>query len=270
MKYQALCPSFLSQFNVFLVDASGVLYADHLIEGADRLFSFLQTVGSVFLATNNSYESPPQIHQNLQRYGINIPVDHILSSGYGLTHDPDIRTLLHTKKVYVFGSKSSQWYAKDFDTTSYYEQADAIVLAGTKESPDEERDLFNFVKKNPNIPVICINPDRIVRSGNGFYPVVGDLADRLLPFLSSPITWFGKPLPNYANMLHTVLTQQLSHPVGPHICFFDDNPENICGLQNQLGVTGIWVHQTGIGYLHSHSEFSFGNPDYVVERFSLI
>ena len=79
MMYQPLSTKFLSQFKVFLVDASGVLYTDTILPGASQTYDFLQSLGPVFLVTNNSYESPFNIQKNLKAYGMSIELDHILS-----------------------------------------------------------------------------------------------------------------------------------------------------------------------------------------------
>lgn len=267
MRYQPLSTEFLSQFKVFLVDASGVLYTDTVLPGASQAYGFLQTLGPVFLATNNSYESPVNIQKNLNTYGMPIELDHILSSGDGLSQDESLYRFLKDKNVYVFGSENAKWYARHLSCVSHYSEADCIVLAATTGSPKEEDQLCDFVKKNTDIPLVCVNPDRVVRTSSGFYPVVGSLAEYLSQFLKNPIVWFGKPMLNYAEMVKKRLA---AYTLDRSVCFFDDNPKNVCALQDQLGITGIWVHQTGIGYQKKPNDSEFGKPNHVIERFSLL
>lgn len=266
MNYQTLNIEFLSQFKVFLVDASGVLYTDSVLPGASQAYGFLQSLGPVFLATNNSYESPVHIQKNLKSYGMSIELDHILSSGDGLSQDEDISQFLQDRKVYVFGSENAKWYARHLFCVDHYHEADCIVLAATTGSQKDEERLCAFVQKNPDIPLVCVNPDRVVRTASGFYPVVGAFADYLSQFLKNPIVWFGKPMVNYAEMLKKRLA---GYTLDKSVCFFDDNPKNVCALQDQLGITGIWVHQTGIAYQKKQNDSEFGKPHYVIERFSM-
>ena len=262
-------------YHTFLVDASGVIYTHHqLCHDANTTFSFLQQQGPTFLVTNNSYYYPPYIVDQLKAFDITINTSHIISSGFGLSQDPEILSLIKDKHIFFVGKHHSLQYLLDGGAikSSSLDDAEGVVLAAaTKEEAHElVPAIINWAKKHPLRPIICCNPDRHIVSSSGLYPVIGTYASDIEQAIQRPILWHGKPFKNFSTIVHSTLT---SHdiPVDEGVLFFDDNLENVMALKQHCGISGCWVHGTGIQGNESLDlmQDQFGKPDAIIDGFSL-
>ncbi len=241
------------QFTSFLVDASGVLYNDSgSVPNISRTIAHLQSLGDVFLATNNSSQSPPSIKRNLESIGIFFEQSRILSSGMGLHYDEKISQLIANKRCYVVGYLDSHYYVKlaGGDIVTSLEDAECIVLTASIEASIrlESTALLEFCHRHPDIPVVCCNPDHFVRGlGQTKVSVIGYYASLLELEIKNPFYWVGKPHPNYSHMVSRLLTQYRV-PFGQNTLFFDDNPENVVTMQNELDIIGCLIKDTGISH----------------------
>ena len=83
----------------FICDMDGVLYhGSRLLPGAVEFINWLQKNGREYLfLTNNSGMTPRELHQKLERLGVNVPEEHFLPAPwlqpnfYGSRH----RAVLH-------------------------------------------------------------------------------------------------------------------------------------------------------------------------------
>ncbi len=225
---------------LFLVDASGVLYNDEgPVLGIAATVREMQRVGDVVVVTNNTSHYVTQISENLARFGMDIPSENILSSGFGLAIDPDIHAMIRGKSVYVFGTPESYAYVENAGCrriTQNVQEADIIIMTSSlKEKTEEELEKIRDV----DVPVICPNPDRYVMGPEGRIPVVGYYAERL----GRPIHWMGKPYSNFSWVVKKWLEPRFELNA---VCFFDDNLENVLTIQRDLGFWGCCVTQTGL------------------------
>ena len=260
-----------STYHTFLVDASGVIYTQKdICKGAVDAIRLLQSYGRVYLVTNNSYLYPHYINEKLKGFGISIDEDHIISSGYGLSKDPDLVGFLRKKRVYFVGRTVSAQYALDAGAilTDTISDADTVVLAGMSQTESEDRVqiILDELHNRPDIPIICCNPDRVVATDDGLYPVIGTYAAQIEKAIKRPILWYGKPLGNFSKLVQHIL---ISHGVSvdQDVLFFDDNLENVTALQTHCGVSGCWVKGSGIQQNESLEEWiqQFGSPKYVID-----
>lgn len=83
----------------FICDMDGVLYhGNRLLPGAVEFINWLQKNGREYLfLTNNSGMTPRELHQKLERLGVNVPEEHFYTTPwlqpnfYGSRH----RAVLH-------------------------------------------------------------------------------------------------------------------------------------------------------------------------------
>ena len=262
----------IDRSNAFLLDASGVIYCDYVpILGVQKTIRTMQKKGPVYLVTNNSYQDPITISKQLSTLDICIEPNAIISSGHGLEHDKEIKSLITNKQIFVFGSRTSHDYvykAGCKNIVAIPEESNFIVL--TSSYKDHTNDLLKpltkFLLKNPQIPIICCNPDKTVMTQNGLKPVIGFFAKQLEDELGASLNWIGKPYANFSNVVKKYLEKdKLS--LSKSTCFFDDNIENVKSLQTDLGISGCLVKETGISKYIPISNFMF-QTDFIIPSLS--
>ena len=261
----------LHEFKMALLDASGVLYTDSgLVNGVPELIKTLQQSMPVFLVTNNSNNFIIEIAGRLERQGVFIPESHIISSGYGLSYDPRCQSLIQGKSVFVYGYEKSYPYvelAKPKEIVQNLDLADVIVFTSSfKEGNDERKaKLVQFMKENPNIPMVCCNPDRFVKDINmQKYYVCGQTAEDVSKETGLPVYFVGKPLENFSVIVKKIIEDH-GYTLGDDTLFVDDNPHNVIRLQEDLGITGICATGTGIYPFLKEDDFFNKSPTYYIE-----
>ena len=248
-----------TDLNTFLVDASGVLYneAGPIPTAADTIKRF-QDLGPTILVTNNSYMNPVLIQEHLASQGIRLDIQDIFSSGYGLSMDNTLAEQIKDRDVYVFGHPHSYPYvesAKPKRLCDHPDQAEVIILTSSNSHVENEADVQNIVaaKQNqPDLPIICSNPDLFIAGGGGsLIKVIGSYGIEIEDKLGNPISWFGKPYENFSLTLGAWLEDIHGIKPGQHCAFFDDNINNIRAMQHHLGITGCLITDTGLFPQHN-------------------
>ena len=263
-----------SQYDVFLVDASGVLYSDDgLVSGAKVFFDWAKKNNkNVFLCTNNTSQSPSDISGRLMNMGLRIPASQIISSGLGLWLNKDIRAMLVNKNVYVYGYNSSKFYVNQAgaEIVNHPDKAHVIVLLASLKNSNEEvySNVLKTLRKKPYVKLICANPDRYVAVRGKKVPVIGYYAEKLQKELDRDIIWIGKPEANFSEVVKAFLFRFNKIELDKHCCFLDDNIENILAMQRHIGVSGIFVKDTGLGQLMDYEGICKQNkqvPDAIID-----
>lgn len=265
-----------SNFNAILFDASGVIYSNYgIIKGATETIEHSQSLATTFLVTNNSYSYPNFIHDHLKSASIIIKEPQIISSGHGLATDPQILDIITGKKVYFLGRDESKQYILDAPIKSLSKSAfdaDVIILANYTPTPvsNQLNEIIKAAQNNPNIPIICCNPDIQIRSGESLLKVMGHYANEIQKKVSQKIHWYGKPYKNFSDYVAVILNQQNIKP-SKKVIFFDDNIQNVVNMQNDIGISGCWVKNTGIYYLDDSSELmkKYGKPTSIINSINL-
>jgi len=231
----------------YLLDASGVIYNDGIpFPGVVDKIRQLQANAAVYIATNNTSASPIEIMHYLQSMGIHVPISHILSSGLTLAADPSLRVLVAGKRVFLYGLPSAGVYVSEAGGRLVDVPDLAEVFVFTHATPAALTDpAFLMMQKirqsNPNLPVICLNPDRYVVSGPDLYPVVGHVAERF-----ADVVWAGKPENNYSEHVIRATLQRDGIDCDHDVTFVDDNPDNVMAMCRCLGISGVVVTDTGL------------------------
>lgn len=263
----------IERYDTFLLDASGVIYSDFgPFEGTVDAIKAMQSKGTVFVITNNSFQYLDSISNKLKDVDIHIPPQNIISSGLGLALSKEIRELVEGKTVYVYGSENSHNYVLDAGAKNIAQIiSDADVVIMTASYKGDNTDHVQVLKKEllnrPNLPIICCNPDKVVLSKRGIKPVVGHYAKIIEDLTSTHVHWIGKPFKNFSTVAQHLLTQRHPSFDPKSTCFFDDNLENVMRLKQDLGISGCWVKNTGIFKDDASANIisQYGQPNYLID-----
>lgn len=234
------------------MDASGVIYNDAgIIKGVKESIEKMKKKGSVFVVTNNSFQWTTTISRHLQKNGIHINESHIISSGFGLSQNEDISSLIYNQNIYVYGSKDSHKYikqAKPKEIVSSIGDSNVIVLTSSylSKNLEEIESIVSHIYKKGPIPIICCNPDIVVAGKKKLIKVIGYYANLLEKRIGKPILKIGKPFPNFSHIVQSHLKKYIPRYSSNEVCFFDDNLENVIQLQKDLKIHGCWIKDTGI------------------------
>ena len=234
--------------NLIVVDASGVLYTDDgPIPGMGDTIRTMSAKVPVWVATNNTTNSVPEIAKHLHYRGIDIPESRIISSGLGLVADPHLHRLVQGSAVYTMGYPTSSWYATHAGghPVGHPDDADVIVLAAsTGPTTQGTLDRIRESIQKRHRPVICVNPDYYVQTGSGLYPVMGYYAAQLALDIPDMI-WMGKPYSSFSDVVRHYL-KSANLTLDSQTWFFDDNPKNVAQLTRDLGISGATIMDTGL------------------------
>ncbi len=173
-----------------MVDLDGVVYKGEVIrEGAVEFFDYLVTHNiSYCVITNHSSFHRRYYSEKLNRMGINVPVERILSSPYEMA----LRTKeLGYKRAYVIGRDGLIEELKEVGC-SVSDDPDVVIVGY-----DED---YNFQKITKAIravldgkPLWIVNPDRLLPKEDGFYPDSGSLGASIVYATAVQPVYFGKP-----------------------------------------------------------------------------
>lgn len=236
-------------YDGLLVDAFGVLY-NHLgafPESVACVQAMLDAGKPVVVVTNNTSVSPDTISMRLHAMGMPIDPKCIISSGRGLAWDPDARRLVDGKSVFLVGSDDAFCYVHDAGGERVLDvaQAQAVVLACTSDQADGYAGVIQHKRMRPDVPIICINPDRYVQANAQRVPVIGHFSEQIERQVG-PIHWMGKPLPVFSTVVQAYCQTVLGLSLGANWAFVDDNPDNVHQMTQDLGVHGFVPVKTGL------------------------
>lgn len=174
----------------FMIDLDGVVYKGKTIrKGAVEFFDYLLSHSIPHcVITNHSSFHRRYYSEKLERMGINVPVDRILSSPYEIA----LRAKeLGYKRAYVIGRDGLIEELKEVGC-SISEDPD-VVIVGYDEN-------YNFQKITKAIRVVLkgrplwiANPDRLLPKEDGFYPDSGSLGASIAYATAVQPVYFGKP-----------------------------------------------------------------------------
>lgn len=183
----------IPKYEAFLIDIWGVVH-DGIIPYpgvADTLNHLISSKKVIFLS--NAPRPAEIIAGALQKHGINVSVDGILTSG------DVVRSQLQEekgKKIYHIGADKNQDILKDLpiDIVTHVKDADFIVLSAFVDDPEKD-DKFDDILQEAqklNIPLICANPDTYVPNGATIRRCSGVFAERYEQ-MGGIVHYYGKP-----------------------------------------------------------------------------
>ncbi len=233
------------------LDAYGVLYNDRgLFDTIPDVFRYCNDHQiPIYMVTNNSTQSIPEISRKMSMLGVSLPEDRIISSGCGCYLLPELASKLAKQPVYVYGYPACRYYVEQAQGTVVEDPNDAnvIVFAASQSTNNHlmYRAVHDALKLRPDMPVICINPDHYVRNAAGFMRVMGYYAHQMqLQLGRDDWIWMGKPFSIFSDLVRQVLIRDGHDP--SQLIFCDDNPLNVRQLSHDLNCRGVVITKTGI------------------------
>jgi len=184
----------ISQYDAFFIDIWGVVH-DGITPypGVAVTLNHLINIKKVIFLSN-APRPAYIIHQALQKHGININVEGILTSG------DVVRTELiksaQGPKVFHIGSDHNIDILKDIqvDIVDHVKAADLIVLSAFVDDPEKDNKFDEILQEAQklNIPLICANPDTYVPNGANIRRCSGVFAARY-EHMGGIVHYYGKP-----------------------------------------------------------------------------
>jgi 4-nitrophenyl phosphatase/NagD protein len=169
---QVLDTQKLQDAECLLFDLDGTVYlGSDLLPGAAQLLSYLKQIGKAhFFLTNNSSRSRKDYVEILARYGLNVPLDQIFSSG--------MATAIYLKKktpgakIYLVGTPSLEEEFEHYGFDLVEDDPEYVVLGfDTTLTYEKLWKLTDFVREGK--PYIATHPDVNCPTPDGFMPDIG-------------------------------------------------------------------------------------------------
>ena len=232
--------------------------------GTFSAVSAIQDAGKeLIVVTNNTTSYVDLISKKFMDHGIDIPSDHIISSGLGLVWDEPAHTLVHKKKVYVYGWETSGQYVTDAGgiVVADLEEAEVICFAASEKDDNEPhcRAVIEYMTKYPQVEGICINSDHYVIHEGEHFPVIGFYADLIEKAVPQSFYWVGKPESNMSGVVQKIMRQRFNTVLTDRAWFFDDNVDNVQQFVIDLSVSGCVVLDTGLSLLSGFSGSNYSD-----------
>jgi HAD superfamily hydrolase (TIGR01450 family) len=199
------------RYDAFLLDAYGVLVdRDGALAGASELLAGLRERGrSVVVVTNDASRRPATAAERFSRLGLDIPVEHIVTSG-SLIAGWFAREQLEGARAFVLGPEDSKAMTRDGGAQLVEagdDELDVLVVADEAGYPFVDTldatisALFRAVERGREVRLLLPNPDRLYPKSEGemgiaagsIALVIEDALSRRFPKTAPRFTRLGKP-----------------------------------------------------------------------------
>lgn len=284
-----------SQYDAFLLDAYGVFWGSSelgVLPGAADAMAYLVAQGKHVGILSNSTQPAAKEEEKLRKHGLCKAVHYhfLLTSGEvakNLLLKETLPFPTPRDTYWLFGSIHPRFgsHHQLFEGTKYrevenFEDADFIYISIPhiegidQEDPEIFRDKVQSVNKQ--IPVLCVNPDRVAMEGLPPRPVVrqGSIA-QMFAEEQFPVYLIGKP----STIIYDAALQKFPQNIQKNkILMIGDTPEtDIRGahgagldavLVTKTGVMTTLLEKEGIAQVIEHLPSS-DKPEFLIERLSL-
>ena len=240
----------IDSFDVFFLDAYGVLVnARGALPGAREFLGRLRDAGkSILLLSNDASRLPETSSRRYQKFGLDLAVDQIVTSGHML-EGYFAETGLRGKRCIVLGTEDSRIYTREAGgvvTTPDDDSAEVIILADDDDYPFLETInqaitvLLRRLSRGQETHLVMPNPDVVYPSGedafgicSGAIAAMFEAAARLRdPSGKVRAIPLGKPHPP---MFQAALRR-----------FADHDPKRIVMVGDQLGADILGANRAGL------------------------
>ncbi|PCJ52604.1 MAG: HAD family hydrolase [Planctomycetota bacterium] len=176
----------------FLFDIDGTLCLGHrLFEGVEELFEILEKKGKKFiLLTNNSSKDKRLYQTKWKDFGIDMPLEKILTSGEATVDY--MKTQPEIKNVFVLGTESFKNEIEQGGFVVTSENPDAIIM-GYDTTINYEKLCTACLNLRRGIPYIASHPDVNVPSEIGPLPDCGSFIELIFTSTGRRPKIIGKP-----------------------------------------------------------------------------
>ena len=187
-----------------IIDLDGVLTKDKALtpfEYASDFIDYLKEKNIKFkIATNNSLYSPDELVKGLNKNGINIDINQLITP---LVVIPEYLNEKNLKKLFVIGSEELKNFlkGKGFDIKNTVD-VDAVVIGQDKEFNFEKMKIATTSIKEKNAEILALNKNLITKDDDGLvFPGVGSVAHMFAYATKREFIHFGKNSESYNQKL---------------------------------------------------------------------
>lgn len=224
----------------FLIDIDGVLkVGERPVEGASDFIDYLNRKGFPFvLVTNNSTRTPEEVSDRLQRMGLKVTPEHILTSALAtalyLEHN-----FSRGHKVYVIGENGLRSALEDIDWEILPDHRGAgfvVIGLDRKCTYEKIREAIRAILME-NARFVASNSDRTMPSEDGPMPGAGTIV-RAVEYATgvTPVV-IGKPNP----FIGRIAIEKLGSPTPDELYVIGDRPETDVALARNIGARAVLV-----------------------------
>lgn len=284
-----------SHYDAFLLDAYGVFWGSSelgVLPGAADAMAYLVDQGKHVGILSNSTQPAIKEEEKLRKHGLYKGVHYhfLLTSGevakslllQGALPFPTPRDTyclfgsIHPR----FGSHHQLFEGTKYREVENIEDADFVYISiphidgVDQEDPEVFRDKVQAVNKQ--IPVLCVNPDRVAMEGLPSRPVVrqGSIAQMFIEE-EAPVYLIGKP----SSVIYEAALQKFPQNIPRNkILMIGDTPETDIRGAHGSGLDAALVTKTGVMTVHMEKEGiaqvidrlpSSDKPEFLTERLGL-
>ena len=221
----------------FIIDMDGVLYrGNKKIEGADRFIQFLQENNIPFiLATNNSTKTRKMFSEKLEKMGMHVEPERIITSSYVTAEI--LRWERKKSRAFVIGCAGiyDELERIGWGIVEMKEWREAeYVIVGMDLELTYEKLKYGCLAINKGARFVATNDDKNFPSEEGLIPGAGSMIAALEPATGKKAKVMGKPNDPYVRIIKKVLPGGDYYVVG-------DRVETDMLLAEKLGAKKILV-----------------------------
>jgi 5'-nucleotidase len=242
----------------FICDMDGVIYhGNALLPGVKEFVSWLQREGKSFLfLTNSSERSPRELHQKMQRLGMEIDPQHFYTSA--LATAAFLSTQRPNGSAYVIGEAGLTNALYDAGITMNDVNPDYVVVGEARAySLETLQHAVNLVLRGAKL--IGTNPDLSGPVENGVTPATGALIAPIELVTGSKAYFVGKPNP--LMMRHALKKLGCSREetviIGDRM-----DTDIIAGIESEIQTVLVL---SGVSTLETMKQFAYA-PHFILEN----
>jgi len=256
----------IKKFDVFLLDIFGLIHDGVcLYHGAIEMLREIKKAGKISIFISNAPRNVDQTAKRLEKFGITSDLYSKIYTPGQLFYDECMYNAKYTGTYFAFGG------IEDIDLingtshisrTESIEDADFIIAFGMFDKVVQNSEINNLLKraKERNLPMVCINPDKIVRKQKEKDITEKGLRDAAIHFeneahteilcagyiaalyeeISGHVEYYGKPY----SLIYEIIFKTLTVDKANIIALGDSFETDICGanfakIASGLVLTGI-------------------------------
>ncbi len=261
----------INSYETFILDIWGVLHnGQQLLPGAVEFIARLEANHKQYYLLSNAPRPVNSAHRKLVSLGLDIPMERILTSGAFFLEalkDPTLapQTNLLGKAAVIGIEKNDELLGDvDIEIVSSLAQADYLIMLAFADDEAEVVHYCSLFKEaiSHNLPMICVNPDKVVFEGTRKRYCQGHFAS-IYTEMGGKVHYFGKPYQEIYQYLFS------SHSLSKDkaIMFGDSINTDIKGassfsIDSALLLTGIHQDETNVANL---LKLSTTSPTYILD-----
>jgi HAD superfamily hydrolase (TIGR01459 family) len=266
----------LEQFDVFLVDQFGVLHNGRVpYPGAHDALQLLRRAEKrVVLVSNSAKRAAPNM-ERMRKLGFDDGLyDAFITSGEAAFRmmQGGILGLSAGRKTYVLAMDEDRSFMAGTGLVEVAEpdEADLLIIAGSQAPRvslvDYRQRLMPMAASK--VPALCLNPDKLMLTGNGMVFAPGAIADLYIE-LGGTVRWIGKPFRD----IYEIALKAIGAKPGDRIMGCGDSIEHDVAGAKSIGASAL-LTLGGILKDASASEIEAeiarheAKPDYIVPLFA--